>query len=403
MRWLVRRLVFAAILLSWDEAPTLGRRFAHARSAVTAMFPSRPVVGKTYQGFIKALLSWGSRPLEAVMVHLRIMLLGEAGAYARREGFLAFAVDGTRIECPRTKSNERAFGLSGKDGCGPQMWLTTLWHMGTGLPWAWKQGPARDAERNHLRDMLPLLPAGALLVADAGFVGYDLFKEILDSGRSCLIRVGGNVHLLKDLYVVQRYGADTVYLWPRDLRGQPPLVLRLIELRRGGKTVYLMTNLGAESLTPWQAGVLYEMRWGVEVFYRSLKETLDHRVLLSHGSEQAKAELGWAMVGLQLMGLMSVREMIARDVDPLEWSVAGTQELIQKTMKGEFRRRISEGGWKKRLASQTKDRYFRLHAKAPNEWPRRKESRPPRPPKITVATPAEVQRAQKLLARPPAA
>ena len=403
MRWVAQLLAFAAILLSWDEAPTLGRRFTHAREAVSAMLPSRRRVGRTYQGFIKALLSWGARLPEAVMVHLRSVLLREAGVYAKREGFLAFAVDGTRIECPRTKSNERAFGLAGKDGSGPQIWLTTLWHMGTGLPWAWKQGPARDAERHHLRDMLPLLPAAALLVADAGFVGYELLQEILAGGRSFLIRVGGNVHLLKELGVVHRHGADTVYLWPRDLRGQAPLVLRLIRLQRGGKTVYLVTNLGAESLPPWQAGVLYEMRWGVEVFYRSLKQTLAHRVLLSHGSEQAKAELGWAMVGLQLMGMMSVREMIARDEDPLEWSVAGTQEMIQKTMKGEFKHRITEGGWKKRLAAQTKDRYIRLHDKAPNEWPRRKESRPPRPPKITAATPAEVQRAQKLLAPPCAA
>ena len=47
--------------------------------------------------------------------------------------------------------------------------------------------------------MIEALPAGALVTADAGFVGYETWKAILDSGRHLLIRVGANVRLLRKL------------------------------------------------------------------------------------------------------------------------------------------------------------------------------------------------------------
>jgi hypothetical protein len=53
------------------------------------------------------------------------------------------------------------------------MWLTLLWHVGTGLPWAWETGPSDSSERAQLQEMLPKLPENSLIAADAGFVGYD--------------------------------------------------------------------------------------------------------------------------------------------------------------------------------------------------------------------------------------
>jgi hypothetical protein len=396
---MARMLVFTAILMSWDEAGTLGARFSKARGAVTAMFPTRRTVGTTYQGFIKRLLSQHERLLGAVALHLRRVVEQVAGSFWTREGLLAFAVDGSRIECPRTKANEAAFGHAGKKGCGPQMWLTTLWHMGTGLPWAWKQGRSDDCERRHLRQMLSLLPALALIVGDAGFVGYELLSEILAGGRSFLVRVGGNVQLLKELGWFKRHGEDTVFLWPQKFHRQEPMVLRLIELRRGDKKVYLLTNLPAESLTDRQAAVLYTMRWGVEVFYRSLKQTLQHRTMRSDAPRQAQAELSWSLVGLQLMGLMSVREMIAKGADPLGWSVAATRDLIRQAVQGHSRRHLGAQGWKNRLAACRKDGYVRTSSKKSRDWPDRKHDRPPGPPKIRTASEKEVRQAQELLVK----
>jgi hypothetical protein len=399
LRWGARMLVFVAVLMSWDDAATLGARFRRARRAVTAMFPTRRTVGTSYQGFLKRLLVLEEPLLRTVTLHLRGVLEQMAGPFWTREGLQAFAIDGSRIECPRTKANEAAFGHAGKKGCGPQMWLTTLWHMGTGLPWAWKQGRSDECERSHLRQMLDLLPAGALVVGDAGFVGYELLGAILAGGRSFLVRIGSNVRLLKELGWVKRYGEGTVFLWPMKHRDQEPMVLRLIELQRDGKKVYLLTNLPAESLSTPQAGALYGMRWGIEVFYRSLKQTLEHRTMRSRAPAQARAELAWSLIGLQLMGLMSVREMIAKGDDPLGWSVSASRELIRQAMQGHRNGGLGVQGWKNRLAACQKDRYVRTSSKKSRDWPDRKQEHPPGPPKIRTASQKEVRRAQELLAK----
>jgi hypothetical protein len=389
-------LTYLAILMAWDDGATQGSRFRSARRALSMMYPSRRAVGKTFQGFLKSLLKVHSRLLEVLLAHLRGVIQQMSGAYWKREGLLAFAVDGSRIECPRTKANEAAFGRGGKKGCGPQMWLTTLWHMGAGLPWAWKQGRSDDSERHHLRDLLSLLPPAATVVGDAGFVGYELLRDILNSGRSFLVRVGGNVRLLKELGWFKRYGEETVFLWPLAHRDQEPLVLRLIVLQRRGKNIFLLTNLAEDALNLQQASVLYGMRWGIEVFYRSLKATLQHRTMRSRAPRQAQAELAWSVVGLQLMGLMSVREILEKGIDPLRWSVAATRDLIRQVLRPGPCRRLGARGWKDRLARCLKDLYNRNGSKDSRDWPDRKHDRPPGPPKIRIAKPTEILRAQQL-------
>ena len=83
----------------------------------------------------------------------------------------------------------------------PQIWLTLVWHLGLKLPWCWRTGPSTASERSHLTDMLQTVdfPKDTLFCGDAGFVGYDFWKSILDHGHSFLIRVGANVRLLKNL------------------------------------------------------------------------------------------------------------------------------------------------------------------------------------------------------------
>jgi IS4 transposase len=404
VRWRARLAAFVAILMAWDPADTLADRFDAAREAITGMFPSRRRVGSTHQGFVQAIFRLGQSLLACVIVHLRAQLRQVAGACWTREEWVAFVVDGSRADSPRTRANEQALGCGGRKGTGPQFWLTTLWHMGTGLPWAWKIGPSRDCERSHLRAMLHLLPVNSLLVADAGFVGYQLLSEIVASSRCFLVRVGGNVTLLQELGYAQVEKDGTVYLWPSTFRkAHPPLVLRLIVLVRKGKKVYLLTNLSADALSGEQAAVLYEMRWGVEVFYRSLKQTLARRKMLSHAPRQARMELHWTLVGLQLLGLMSVSAILASGKDPLSWSVALSLRVVRRAMANRRPRQSYRGGLVGQLRQAVKDTYKRTSAKKARNWPSKKKNKPPGPPRIRKATAAEVKRAEKVKSRKTAA
>jgi len=389
-------LVYAAVLMAWSSGQSLMERFSEVRGCLDEMFPSRRRVGRTYQGFIKQLMLHGGVLLELVHSHLRRRMQEIAGEHWLRDGFLAFAVDGSRIEMPRTLDNEEYFGCGGRYKTGPQMWLTTLWHMGTGLPWCWKIGKANDAERNHLRDMLKLLPKMVLLIADAGFTGYELMTEILSQGHSFLIRVGSNVKLLKELGYAVVENDGTVYLWPSQVMkdNRPPLVLRMIVLQRKGKKIFLLTNVDEKKLSDRQAGVFYEMRWGVEVFYRSLKQTLGHRKMLSRAPRQTAAELAWTMVGLKVLGLMSVERIILGGKDPLSWSVAMSLQVVRSAAAERH-----GGGYKDMfgaLAGCVKDEYKRKGPKKARNWPHKKRETPPGEPEIRKANEKELAKIEEL-------
>jgi hypothetical protein len=394
--WRGWELVLTAVLLAWESGGSLAQRFATTGLTLRQWWPKKPL-GRTYQGFIKALLRYSPALLETMTGALRTALRATAGPFWQRQGWVAFAVDGSRIECPRTAANEAALGCAGRKKTGPQAFLTTLYHMGTGLPWAFRQGPGTDSERTHLREMAWLLPAGSLLVADAGFIGYDLLAELLGGGRHVLFRVGRNATLLRELGWVVEQRADTVYLWPQAAQrgSRPPLVLRLIMVGQGRHKVYLVTDLPAEALSQEQAEVLYRLRWGVEVFFRSLKQTLEHRRMLSRAPRQALQEVAWSVVGLWLLGLMSMRGLVARGHDPLGLSAALAIRQVRLALRQN--RRSVDGQWlAKRLGQALKDRYLRQRPKKARHWPHKKKERPPGAPKVLMATMKQVSLAQRL-------
>src|SRR5690349_261047 len=117
-RWTPLLLCLCAALMAWDAAPTLGERFESARESLRSMFPrARP--GGTYQGLAKALAR--TRLHEALAPLLRGATLKRSGRHALREGWCAFAADGSRFDCPRTAANKKALGRGGRRGSGPQL------------------------------------------------------------------------------------------------------------------------------------------------------------------------------------------------------------------------------------------------------------------------------------------
>jgi len=395
--WVAEVLVVSAVLMVWQGAKTLTERFEAVRDSLVEMFPGRRI-GRSYQGWIKALLRSSLCLLGWLSDRLRGRLQEWAGAYWTREGWLAFTVDGSRVEAPRTAANQQQLGCAGRDKSPPQLFLTVLYHMGTGLPWDFQVGPGSDSERAHLRAMLWRLPAAALIVADAGFVGYDLLRTILQSGRHFLIRVGRNVRLLEQLGYVKVEDDGTVYLWPQAQRqdGQPPMVLRLMRFHSGKSPVFLLTSVRDEGqLSEKQASVLYRMRWGVEMFFRAMKQTLSRRKMCSASPRKARCELQWTVLGLWVLGRISVEQILQRGHDPLSLSVALARRRVRQAMR-ELGRSTPAPGWLHQLGEAVKDSYVRRRPKKARDWPHKKKQRPPGAPHIRAATDEEIRNAQAL-------
>ena len=388
-------LLSVLVLMAWESSTALLDRFDAARAVINARQPRGRRVGATYQGFIKAIVGTFNVLLPQAQTHARRMIERMAGAHWHVQGWIAFAADGSKMDCPRTRANEDGFGTAGKAGSGPQLLLTMLWHMGTGLPWAWRIGRAAESERGHLRRMVDLLPPKALLVMDAGFTGFDLLWQIQNSGRCFLVRVGANVTLLRELGYIVKEEEDTVYLWPADQHGHRPLGLRLIRVKSdGGRSICLITNvLDSADLSRGTAATLYRMRWGVEICYRSLKQTLERRKMRSTAPRNARIELHGALLGLMLLGLMAVRRLIARGCNPHRISVANTLRAIRHAMRdANLSRRILMG----LLNRAVKDQFLRHGSRQARSWPHKKHESPPGEPKLRNATTAEIAAAQAL-------
>lgn len=406
VRWTPRMLAIGAVLLAWDAAATLGGRFASVLATLGPMFPSRKRPGGDACGLMRRLAQDSPQLLGRIVPGLRRQVRRLAGAEHWKTGrWPCFAVDGSRIECPMTAANEQAFGTAGKHKTGPQQFLTTLFHVGTGLIWNWRRGHARASERGHLLEMLACLPKRSLLLADAGFTGYELFGQVLGSGRHVLIRVGSGVKLLTQLGLCCRERAGTVYLWPEKAqkKRQLPLTLRLITLVDGrNRRVNLLTDLPPEQLSDAEAGRLYRLRWGIEVLYRSLKQTMGQRKRVSDSPANAAVELDWAVVGLWMLGLATVQQLVAAGKLPGRWSVAGSLRAV-RWRSGRRRRGDKPLALAQRLGQAAKDSYPRTGSKKARHWPHKKREKPPGNPVARTATESQVQLARELMAVRPAA
>jgi Transposase DDE domain len=407
LRWVPRMLVVAAILTTWGVAEAITDRFDAAREVVRSMWPTRRQPGVSYGGFMKALAHTTPKLLGILLPVLRrhVRRLAEKGgpsACWRIGRWAVFGVDGSRIECPMTAANEKAFGTAGKNRTGPQQFLTTMFHVATGLIWDYRRGTARSSERSHLLQMLDTLPPGAMLLADAGFTGYDVFRTITGGGRSLLIRVGSNVSLLTKLgWACERRG-NVVYLWPEKAQDKklPPLVLRLITLPgAGGKRMHLLTNVLDETLlSDAQAEAMYRRRWGIELVYRSLKQTMGRRRMRCDAPANAAVELDWAVIGMWMLGLLSVSRILEAGRSPYEWSVAASLRVVRQTMRSAAprQRRRRQPSLAEALAAATLDGYQRTGSKKSRHWPHKKREKPPGAPRARNASEMEIKLASRL-------
>jgi hypothetical protein len=400
-RWTDRLLVMVMLLVVWSGLPTLQERFAEARNAVVAMYVSRRRPGTTWAGFMSKMQRHSARLLAVVTQALRQRMVQRLTSCWRVEGFLAFGVDGTKIDCTRTRANQRHFKIGGRHKSGPQQLLVSLIHLGSGIAWAWRRSDAKGSERKLLRQMLGELPALALLVADAGFVGYAVMTAILKQGVSLLIRAGANTVLLRKLGYAVREKYGLVYLWPRraQQRRREPLVLRQIVLLDGrNRRLCLLTNLSPEDLSDQQAAELYRRRWGVELLFRAMKQTLARRKMLSDSPAHAAVELDWTVTAHWLASLLLWETR--REKTPAYQGFAAVLRVVRAAMAGRGDHRTSL--WR-RLRAIRQDRYVRRRPKAARDWPHKKNEPPCGVPELRMATTKEIRLAQAIYARKRAA
>lgn len=401
IRWRLKYILLAWIVMGWSIQSQALARFGEARDILARLHPRRRRPGNHYQGLIKASSRWATLALRELWKHLRPTLARRAADAWATSGWTVLAVDGSRFDAPRTQSNERSLGLAGRQKTHPQWIATLLIHLPTGLLWDWRHGPATDSERGHLRDMLDDVPPNALLLADAGFTGYDLMWELHGRGLTFVIRCGSNVTLLVEgtrQKILRRCGQHDVYLWPgkhQKQRASMPMCLRLLTVKQRGRPVYLLTNeLDSMRLPRSTAAALYRLRWGIEIGYRELKQTLDRRKLRACSAGVGELELSatilaWALLRLQACVLMGNR-MTRVSMASVVRVIRGILEAVRfaRTTRWFF------AG----IRQSVRDDYRRRRSKKARNWPHKKNEPPAGAPQLRGLRPRQIASIQALAA-----
>jgi hypothetical protein len=388
--WVPSYLILAWLVIGWSARTSLSERLAEACRWLARRFPARWRPGQTYAGLVKATQRVGQDLFQRFWRFLRPRVLQRLGHARSWYGWTVLAADGSRIDAPRTRANARRLGRAGRNHTGPQWWVTWLIHLPTGLVWDWRQGPGNSSERRHLAHMIDDLPRQTLLVADAGYVGFDLMRRLAESGADFLIRCGSNVRLLVEdtRQQIERDGqSQRVYLWPMNRRYAPPLVLRLIVLKRNGKRVYLLTTVREVArLSRQMASQIYAARWSIEVGFRSLKRTLGHYRVRSKTPAAGAMELAAYVLALAMLMLEGAL-VLGRQVVRL--SVAAALRALRDALEALLNR-----GWaaplEQMLRAALRDDYRRRRSKRSRYWPRKKNDHPPGPPKLQRLTRHEI-------------
>jgi IS4 transposase len=418
--WTAQLLAFAGLLWVWSDEQTLTERFYLARKVIAGLLGEQEQPAASYQAFCKLLRKWTDPLRDLLSAAFRAYQQRAMSEVWRVRGWVVFAVDGSRCSLPRTRANEERYACrtklsranqkmrarrkrprrrnprAGKANL-PQLCLTMLWHVGSGLPWCWRAGSARCSERYQLQQMLGELPDGSLLTADAGFAGYDLWRALLESGQSLLIRVGKNVRLLKKLGYAREF-SGLVYLWPdqKAKARQPPLLLRLIVVQAGPRPMYLVTSvLDRRQLSEAAAAAIYRRRWGIELFYRHYKQTFARTKLRSQSPDNVMIELEWSLLGVWAMALNAHEHLMRQGVRPERVSFAGVLRAYRRPLR-EYR---VTPGHDERLGDLLNlavlDEYERRDKRS-RDYPRKKQYPPIRPPKIINATTCQQRQAQTI-------
>ncbi len=419
VKWEAEQVMAQALIWSWQAAKNVTDAFDQTREICEGLKLSNAIV--TYTAFMNSLTRYAELFQKRLREQFQTLAEEVGGAQFRTRGWVLIGFDGSRVTAPRTTDNERVFcaanygqGKRAKYGKKkskglrrrrnqkhppqpqePQAWITMMWHMGLRLPWTWRLGPSNSSEREHVQELLEheQFPENTLFCGDAGFTGYPLWSAIVKTpGRHFLVRVGANVSLLSEQADVKSCGGGQVLCWPKGRMnsGDPPLRLRLLSVTIGKTQMWMLTSILSErKLSPRDIAKFYKMRWGIEVEYRGLKQTIDKHTLRCRNSDRLLVELDWSIRAMAVAELLALREQfraaaergLREGHDAQDRSLANTMRALRKCMRQLHRFPERDDDLWHALSRAVVQRYN-------NRTDKRARYRPPNPDKKPLGEPA---------------
>jgi len=398
-RWRAQPLLFVLLMMTWCAGDSLPERFETARAFYVACFQKRRRPGTTIGGWQKALARVPTRSLRAVAAVVRARLQQVFASRWLVDGFIPLGCDGSRLQCPRSQELEERLGSKPKRKKGkdrnpapPQIWVTALVHLSLGILWSWRLGKGSASERHHLVELLATLPRRALLIADAGYIGYQLLKNLVKNEVSFLMRLSSQAPLYTARRVaLYRFREGVFYYWPQDEQKneQPPIPVRVLRIRAPRrKDVWLMTNVfDAAQLPLTSASRFYRWRWRNEGLFRTYKRTLGKVKLMSRTVAMVHREAEGSLLAVQVLLAHGALTLPAATnvADAALPSARNTLLEIRaeiRNVTGMYLGPRQARTYRQRLERIRLDRRKNRRNKVRRPWPSRKDHKPPKPPRI---------------------
>jgi hypothetical protein len=244
------------------------------------------------------------------------------------------AVDGTELSALSK--------LAGRMIEGRDIKLHTHFEPLTGVPVGMDLTAADDSEIDNL--LKRLLP-DRVYVKDRGYACFRLFQAIIDikSWFVCRIRDNSVCEVLEDRPLsaearaagiladqIVRLGAAG----KRDELGQPVRVLQIAckphkksagHTGRGGpeQGEFLLVATNLLEVPAEVVGLIYHLRWTVELFFRFFKHVLGCRHLLSHRANGIEIQVYTAIIACMLIALWTGRKPTLRTVEMIRFYFTG--------------------------------------------------------------------------------
>src|ERR1700675_931854 len=394
IRWQPQPLIFVLLMMTWCSGESVAERFETAKAFYVASYQRKRRPGKTVEGFQKALARVPTPALRQVAAAIRTRLAQVFSKRFETDGFVPLGCDGSRLDCPRTPELEkRLLSKKGKKRkYPPQIMVTAFVHLSLGLLWSWCLGGARASEQKQLVQLLATLPPNALIVADAGYVGYALLQKLQAGGRSFLIRLSSVAPLyVTEKIALSRFQEGLMYYWPQQKKNrerQKPIAVRVLRVRGRKADVWLMTNVDAARLPRPLAEKFYRWRWRNEGLFRTYKRTLGKVKLMGRTVCQVHREAEGSLLAVQLL---LAHGALALPLTGQAGTLMPAARHVLLEIRVEIRNAIGmylgprqHRSYLERLKRARIDRRRNRKNKVRCQWPTRAPHKAPKPPRILM-------------------
>ena len=235
-------------------------------------------------------------------------------------------------------------------------------------------------------------------------MGYDLFTAIPQAPAGFLVRLSSRAYLYTTEHVpLAAWTQGLVYSWPAELqkKGLPPIRARRLRVQGPKVDVWLLTSvLEPDQLSRQTAGQVYRWRWRNEGLFRDYKRLLQKMKLSSRTVALVHREAEGAMLALQLLLALAAlpaqdgRRVIVVTGSPRQ-QLLRLRGAITGALRGLGPRQFA--AYARMLTVVRSQVRVRVSAKVRQEWPRRKDHKPPKPPKLRGMSDALKAKLQKVL------